>query len=73
MNKFSKKIVALVIALNIAFTGAVLYVFLRTGSEPTSLVVAWFGFTTVELWTLAGITKEKLRGGESSGNIDSQP
>jgi len=63
MQRFSKKIVALVIALNIAFTGAVLYVFLRTGSEPTSLVVAWFGFTTVELWTLAGITKEKLKGG----------
>jgi len=63
MNRFSKKIVALVIALNIVFTGAVLYVFLRTGSEPTSLVVAWFSFTTVELWTLAGITKEKLKGG----------
>lgn len=64
MQRFSKKIVALVIALNIAFTGAVLYVFLMTGSEPTSLVVAWFSFTTVELWTLAGITKEKLKGGQ---------
>lgn len=63
MQRFSKKIVALVIILNVIFTGAVLYVFLRTGSEPTSLVVAWFGFTTVELWTLAGITKEKLKGG----------
>lgn len=63
MQRFSKKIVALVILLNTGFTGAVLYVFLRTGSEPTSLVVAWFGFTTVELWTLAGITKEKLKGG----------
>lgn len=63
MQRFSKKIVALVIMLNVAFTGAVLYVFLRTGAEPTSLVVAWFSFTTVELWTLAGITKEKLKGG----------
>lgn len=63
MKRFSKWIVALVIMLNVAFTGAVLYVFLRTGSEPTSLVVAWFSFTTVELWTLAGITKEKLKGG----------
>ena len=63
MQRFSKKIVALVIALNIVFTGAVLYVFLRTGAEPTSLVVAWFAFTTAELWTLAGITKEKLKGG----------
>lgn len=65
MQRFSKKIVALVILLNVVFTGAVLFLFLRTGSEPSALIVAWFGFTTVELWTLAGITKtkEKLRGG----------
>lgn len=61
MQRFSKKIVALVILLNTVFTGVVLYVFLRTGSEPTSLVVAWFGFTTGELWLLSGITREKVR------------
>ena len=66
MHRFSKWIVSLVILLNVAFTGAVLFLFLRTGSEPSTLIVAWFGFTTVELWTLAGITKtkEKLRGGQ---------
>lgn len=63
MNRFSKKIVALVIILNTVFTGAILYLFLKTGSEPSTLITAWFGFTTVELWTLAGITKEKLKGG----------
>lgn len=63
MQRFSKKIVALVILLNTVFTGVVLYLFLRTGSEPTALIGAWFAFTTVELWTLAGITKEKLKGG----------
>ncbi len=68
MQKFSNKIVTLVIALNVVFTGAVLYLFLRTGSEPVALIAAWFGFTTVELWTLAGITKKKLEGGEAIEN-----
>ena len=34
-NKFSKFIVAAVVLLNTGFTAAVLYVFLRVGSEPT--------------------------------------
>ena len=59
--RFSKWIVALVVLLNAVFAGAVLFVFLRVGSEPTALVAAWFGFTTVELWTLAGITREKVK------------
>ncbi len=62
-NRFSKWIVALVILLNAVFAGAVLFVFLRVGSEPTALVAAWFSFTTVELWTLAGITKAKVTQG----------
>jgi hypothetical protein len=61
--RYSKWIVALVILLNALFTGAVLFVFLRVGSEPTTLVAAWFSFTTVELWTLAGITKAKVTQG----------
>jgi hypothetical protein len=65
MNKFSKIIVALVILLNVVFTGAVLYLFLRTGSEPTTLIGCWFGFTTIELWTLAGIRKAKIQGGDN--------
>lgn len=61
MNKFSKKIVALVVLLNTGFAGAVLYLFLRTGSEPVTLIGCWFAFTTGELWLLSGITKEKVR------------
>ncbi len=72
-NRFSKWIVALVILLNALFTGAVLFVFLRVGSEPTTLVAAWFGFTTVELWTLAGITKSKLKGGVADADSRDQP
>ncbi len=63
MNEFSKKIVALVIMLNVAFTGVVLYLFLITGSEPTTLIGCWFGFTTIELWALSGITKTKITQG----------
>ena len=58
-NVFSKVIVSLVILLNVIFTVGVLLIFMRTSSEPTSLVVAWFSFTTVELWSLAGIKKAK--------------
>ena len=58
-SKFSKFIVSLVIILNTAFTSAVLYVFMKVGSEPTALVAAWFAFTTGELWFLANIKKAK--------------
>jgi competence protein ComGF len=70
MNIFSKKIVALVLILNIAFTIAILYLFCRMGSEPTSLIVAWFSFTTVELWSLSKITREKVKseGRDESGD-----
>lgn len=63
MKEFSKKVVTLVIMLNVAFTGAVLYLFLITGSEPTTLIGCWFGFTTIELWALSGITKTKITQG----------
>ena len=56
---FSKFIVSTVITLNVIFTIAVLAVFLKTSVEPSSLIVAWFSFTTVELWSLAGIKKAK--------------
>ena len=58
--KFSKLIVTLVILLNAAFTVAALYIFYRIGAEPTTLIGAWFGFTTIELWALAGIRKKEV-------------
>lgn len=67
MQRFSKKIVALVILLNVAFTGAVLYLYLRNCSVPDSLIIAFFGFTTGELWFLSGVTREKLKGGGLDG------
>jgi len=58
--KFSKVIVALVVFLNVIFTVSVLYIFYRIGTEPTTLIGAWFGFTTIELWALAGIKKREI-------------
>lgn len=58
--KFSKLIVAIVILLNAAFTVAVLFIFYRVGTEPTTLIGAWFSFTTIELWALAGIKKREI-------------
>jgi len=60
--RFSKAIVTLVVFLNAAFTVAVLFIFHRIGTEPTVLIGAWFGFTTIELWALAGIKKKEVEG-----------
>lgn len=69
--RFSKFIVTLVILLNVVFTGAVLYVFLRVGSEPSTLIGAWFAFTTGELWMLSGIKKKKIERQNNENNNES--
>jgi len=65
--RFSKWIVAAVIFLNAAFAAAVLYVFMRVGSEPATLVGAWFAFTTGELWALAAIKRREIERGGNNG------
>ena len=64
---FSKGISILIILANIIFTSAVLWVFLKTSVEPSTLIMSWFSFTTVELWSLASIKKVKEKNG---GNED---
>ena len=59
-KEYSKIIVSLIIIINILFTIAIMVLFLKKGSEPTSLIVAWFSFTTVELWNLAKIKQHKI-------------
>lgn len=70
-TKFGKFIVTAVVTLNILFTIAVLYVFLKVGSEPVTLIGCWFAFTTGELWMLSSIKKSKVKKGpgEKDGNI----
>ena len=60
--KFSKLIVTSVITLNIIFAAVVLWIFYRIRTEPVALIGAWFSFTTVELWALAGIKKKEVGG-----------
>jgi 4-hydroxybenzoate polyprenyltransferase len=73
--RYSKWIVVVVIMLNAAFTVAVLYAFLKVGSEPSTLITAWFAFTTGELLALAGIKRKKIdlehqkERGENRGTI----
>jgi hypothetical protein len=52
------------LVVNVVFTAAVLYIFMKTYVEPTTLIVSWFAFTTGELGALAGIKIKK------SKNID---
>jgi len=67
--RFSKWIVATVIVLNVFFTIAILYTFLKIGSEPSTLIAAWFAFTTGELWALAAIKRKEV-GNRESDYID---
>ena len=60
-GRFSKLIVTLVIVLNVLFSSAVLYVFLKTGAEPSTLIGSWFAFTTGELWLLSTIKKTRVK------------
>ena len=62
-KKFSKLIVTLIVLLNVIFTAAILFIFYRTGAEPTTIIISWFAFTTGELMLLAGI-KVKDKGKE---------
>ena len=58
-GQYSKMIVSFVILANVVFTLLVLVTFWRTASEPSTLIGAWFTFTTVELWNLARIKGKK--------------
>ena len=57
---FSKSIVTLVIVMNMIAFGALLFAFMRVGSEAGILTGAWFAFTTGELWALALIRRKEI-------------
>ena len=57
---FSKVIVALCILLAVGYTGACLLIQWAHGTSPEpQLTIAFFGFITVELWSLAKIKRDK--------------
>lgn len=59
-GQYSKQLIVFIVVINILFTVAVLFVYLKIKSEPSTLIGAWFGFTTVELWNLSMIKKKKM-------------
>ena len=55
-------LVCFLVFANVVFTWEVLVIFRETGMEPSTLIVAWFGFTTGELaiiWQVYRIKKNK--------------
>ena len=68
--KYSKLIVASIIIMNALFASAILYVFLKTSSEPAVLVGAWFAWTTGELWALSKIKRSEGKGEENEEQTD---
>lgn len=59
-NKYSKIMVSAIIIANAIFTICIMYLFLKKGNEPMTLIGAWFSFTTVQLWNMASIKKHKI-------------
>lgn len=70
MKDFSKFIVCAVIVMNILFTAAVFALFWHTGNEPSTLIGGWFSFTTIELWGLSKIKRDKLAQSNEEENVD---
>ena len=62
--EYSKIIVLLIIVLVVAFSKIVLDTFRETGAEPSTLIVAFFGFATGELMLMAAIKRKKIDRGE---------
>ena len=68
--RFSKWIVAMIIAMNVFFCVAVLYINYRGSYVSDALIGAWFGFTTAELWGLAFIKGKEIKHADSDCDCD---
>jgi len=60
MKNYSKNLIIVIIVLNVLYAIGVLLVFYKTSIEPIALTTAFYSFTTVELWQLATIKKNKI-------------
>lgn len=65
--RFSKIIIIIVIIIVFVFTGSVLYVYNNKGTEPTTMITAFFAFMTGEILALA-----KLKLAEISAEISNK-
>lgn len=65
-GEYSKALLKKIILANIIFTVIVLFIFYKTGLEPIAVCTGWYGFWGVEVWKMANIKTEKIRG-ENNG------
>lgn len=63
-GSYSKIIVFLVIILNVWFARKTLNIYAIAGSEPVTLITAWFAFTVGELFLLARLKGKEIEKGE---------
>ena len=66
----SKVLVPMIVLSNVVFATVILVMFWYRGQEPMALIGAWFAFTTGELWAMAIIQREKVRGRKENDNAD---
>lgn len=69
---FSKALVAFIVVLNVIFTASVLVVYWHTGTEPVTLIGAWFAFTTGELFMVAKIKRDKIKEGSDNDQLEAE-
>lgn len=54
-RKLADWLVPFIVAANIVFASVIIFIFARTGLEPSTLISNWFRFTGIELVAMAGI------------------
>lgn len=64
---YSKALLKKIILANVIFTALVLFIFYKTGLEPMAVCTGWYGFWGVEVWKMANIKTEKIRGEQNNG------
>ncbi len=58
---FDKKIITLIMMINLIVLFTSFYITLKTGVEPATTIKTWFAFAGAELWALAFIKRGKQK------------
>lgn len=59
--RFSKIVIIIVIIMVLIFTGFILYVFYKKGTEPTVIIASFFTFMTGEVLALAKLKLAEIK------------
>lgn len=69
-GSYSKKVLNTIFRDLRIFVLVIFVLFWKTGAEPTGLIVAVFGFMTVEVWQLARIKVANIEEGNTKEECD---